>query len=113
MTALFLITLIAGMTRLKSYFNKHLSALLVLLMLSASVLSSSHVHAEDYLALDLDSDHIEQCLAYHVADHQQFSHIPSFDFGEDASYRYQISAQHTSKQHQNITPPARAPPKNV
>ena len=101
------------MYSLKSYLNKHLSVLLALLILGTSVLSSSHVHADEHLDHSGDSDQIEQCLAFHIADYQQASQISNFVFGEEPSHLYLATSQLTKDPYRHRTPPARGPPQNI
>lgn len=97
---------------MKRFINKHLSAFLVLILLSTSVLSANHVHDLDHYDLfnHHESEQVEQCLAYHVADHQKNCTVNTFSFGEKLLYQHSsLTAQLLSK-HEFNTPPARAPP---
>ena len=88
-------------------FSVRLAGCLALLLLSASVLSASHVHDIDSA---LGQNHFEHCAAYHIADHQQ---VAATDVSSVAPV---IDASHFSIEVQStisrlvILPPSRAPP---
>ena len=80
---------------------------LVLLLLSSSVLTASHVHDHES---GLGQNQFEHCAAFHVADHQQSAsvHNPIFTTALGESHYYLV-VQSTSTR-QTYLPPSRAPP---
>jgi|GEM_PF-5040247 len=80
---------------------------LLLFLLSASVLSASHVHDLD---TGLAQSHFEHCAAFHITDHQQ---VATTEVSSVApviyACRFSIEVQSTISR-LAILPPSRAPP---
>ena len=66
--------------------------------------------ADDVEHMEAGADHYDNCLAYHVTDHQQSVYTPSFDFGAKLIAHHQTAFITTIVHYQQRTPPARAPP---
>ena len=72
--------------------------------------SEHHQTHADSAHMETSADHYDNCLAYHVADHQQPVYSPSFDFGVKLIAIHQTGSLTATAHYQQRIPPARAPP---
>jgi hypothetical protein len=94
----------------KSYrklLTTRLAGCLVILLLSSSVLTASHVH--DFES-GIGQGHFEHCAAYHLADHQQSASAenPIYETALGESLYYSVAQSVSTRQ--AYLPHSRAPP---
>jgi len=87
--------------------TSRLAGCLVLLLLSTSVLTASHVHDHES---GLGQNKFEHCAAYHVTDHQQSASVdaPIFEIALGESFYNSLTQSNSTRK--TYLPPSRAPP---